>query len=98
MRYAAPLDELYGSASSRLRIRGRDPQRLLRAFEEAGAQVDTDGYVLEVIGLTPENAGDIAFDAQVPIYELATDSPNLEQIFLDLVSAPQPAATGEAIP
>jgi len=98
VRYAAPLDELYGSASSRLRIRGRDPERLLVAFEKAGAQVDTDGHALEVTGLTPEEAGEIAFDAQVPIYELATDSPNLEQIFLNLVSAPAPAATEEAVP
>jgi ABC-2 type transport system ATP-binding protein len=93
VRYAAPLSELYGSASARLRIRGRDPQRLWRAFEEAGATVDTDGYALEVIGLTPEDAGDIAFEAGVPLYELASDAPNLEQIFLDLVAgdAPVPA-------
>ena len=96
MRYAAPLAELYGSASARLRIRGRDPQLLWRVFEEAGAQVDTDGYALEVIGLTPEDAGELAFEAQVPIYELAADAPNLEQIFLGLVSAPAPAAVEEA--
>ncbi|MEU8607827.1 ATP-binding cassette domain-containing protein [Actinoplanes sp. NPDC048791] len=98
VRYAAPLTELYGSASARLRIRGRDPQLLWRVFEEAGAQVDTDGYALEVIGLTPEDAGELAFEAQVPIYELATDAPNLEQIFLGLVSAPAPAAVEEAVP
>ncbi|GID96306.1 ABC transporter ATP-binding protein [Amorphoplanes digitatis] len=97
VRYAAPLDELYGSASSRLRIRGRDPQLLSRAFEQAGAQVGTDGDVLAVTGLTPEDAGEIAFEAQVPIYELATDSPNLEQIFLDLVSAAAPAAAEEEV-
>jgi ABC-2 type transport system ATP-binding protein len=93
VRYAAALDELYGSASARLRIRGRDPDRLWRAFEEAGAEVGTDGYALEVVGLTPEEAGQVAFDAGVPVYELATDAPNLEQIFLDLVSTPAPAAT-----
>jgi ABC-2 type transport system ATP-binding protein len=87
VRYAAPLDDLYGSTSVRLRIRGRDPQRLWQAFEEAGATVEGDGYALEVFGLTPEDAGEIAFAAEVPIYELATDAPNLEQIFLDLVSA-----------
>lgn len=91
VRYAAPLDELYGSTSALLRIRGRDPERLARAFEEAGAEVGTDGYALEVTGLTAEDAGQIAFDAEVPLYELTTDSPNLEQIFLNLVSAPAPA-------
>jgi ABC-2 type transport system ATP-binding protein len=97
VRFAAPLAELYGSASSRLRVRGRDPQRLWRAFEQAGAQVDTDGHALEVIGLTPEDAGELAFHAEVPLYELATDAPNLEQIFLDLVNAPAPAATEAAV-
>ena len=87
VRYAAPLAELYGSTAARLRIRGRDPQRLWQAFEEAGATVEGDGYALQVFGLTPENAGEIAFAAGVPIFELATDAPNLEQIFLDLVSA-----------
>ena len=87
VRYAAPLDDLYGSTAARLRIRGRDPQRLWQAFEEAGATVEGDGYALQVFGLTPENAGEIAFAAGVPIFELATDAPNLEQIFLDLVSA-----------
>jgi ABC-2 type transport system ATP-binding protein len=98
VRYAAPLADLYGSTSARLRIRGRDPERLSRAFEEAGAQVGSDGYALEVTGLTPEDAGEIAFDAQVPIYELATDSPNLEQIFLDLVGTPAPAPAAAAVP
>jgi ABC-2 type transport system ATP-binding protein len=91
IRYAAPLDELYGSTSARLRVRGRDPETLLRAYEEAGATVGTDGEGLEVVGLTPEDAGEIAFEAGVPLYELAVDAPNLEQIFLDLVST-APAA------
>ena len=86
IRFAAPLDELYGSASAKLRVRGRDPQRLGHAFEQAGATVTTaDGYALEVTGLSPQDAGEIAFAAQVPIYELASAAPNLEEIFLDLV-------------
>ena len=93
IRYVAPLAQLYGSTSARLRIRGRDPERLSRALQAAGARVGTDGGALDVTGLTPEEAGDIAFEAQVPIYELVKDSPNLEQIFLDLVTA----ANAEAV-
>jgi ABC-2 type transport system ATP-binding protein len=88
VRYAAPLADLYGSASARLRIRGRDPQLLWTVYEEAGAQVETDGTALEVTGLTAEDAGELAFEAKVPLYELAADAPNLEQIFLGLVNTP----------
>jgi ABC-2 type transport system ATP-binding protein len=88
VRYAAPLADLYGSASARLRIRGRDPQLLWTVYEEAGAQVDTDGTALEVTGLTAEDAGELAFEAKVPLYELSADAPNLEQIFLGLVNTP----------
>ena len=88
VRFAAPLHELYGGASGRLRIRGRDPARLADAFAAAGAEVHSpDGYALEVSGMTPEDAGEIAFRAQVPVYELSNDAPSLEQIFLDLVSS-----------
>ncbi|MFY1688639.1 ABC transporter ATP-binding protein [Plantactinospora sp. WMMB782] len=87
VRCAAPLAELYGGTTRRLRIRGRDPGRLWQAFERAGGRVSSDGYALEVVGLSPEDAGEIAFHARVPIYELASDAPNLEQIFLDLATA-----------
>jgi ABC-2 type transport system ATP-binding protein len=87
IKRATPLAELYGSANHRLRVRGRDPGRLWQAFERAGGQVRTDGQVLEVVGLPPEQAGEIAFSAQVPIYELTVDTPNLEQIFFDLAAA-----------
>ncbi|SCL60244.1 ABC-2 type transport system ATP-binding protein [Micromonospora citrea] len=87
IRRAMPLAELYGSTAHRLRIRGRDPRRLWQALERAGGQVRTEGQVLEVVGLSPEQAGEIAFGAQVPVYELAVDTPNLEQIFFELAAA-----------
>jgi ABC-2 type transport system ATP-binding protein len=82
LRLAAPLAELYGTGQ-RLRVRGRDPVRLGRAFEAAGGQVTVDDQVVEVDGLSAEDAGEAAFAAGVPVYELVTDAPNLEQIFLD---------------
>jgi ABC-2 type transport system ATP-binding protein len=87
LRYSGPLLDLYGAATGRLRIRGRDPVTLWRAYEEAGAKVTTDDEVLEVDGLSAEDAGEIAFTAGVPLYELSTDTPNLEQIFLELAAA-----------
>jgi len=81
----APLEKLAGDA--RLRVRAGDPDRLWEAYERAGAQVTTDGRLLFVSGLTPEDAGDIALLMQVPIYELAADSPSLEQVFMNLAAA-----------
>ncbi|WP_275414729.1 AAA family ATPase [Plantactinospora mayteni] len=61
VRCAAPLAELYGGTTRRLRIRGGDPRRLWQAFERAGARVSSDGHALEVWGLSPEHAGEIVF-------------------------------------
>ncbi|MFD2767479.1 ATP-binding cassette domain-containing protein [Micromonospora eburnea] len=86
VRCAAPLAALYG-ATARLRVRGRDPHRLGQAFRSAGARVTADGHCLEVIGLSAQDAGEVAFAARVPIYELTADVPSLERIFLDLAAA-----------
>jgi ABC-2 type transport system ATP-binding protein len=86
MRLAAPLSELYGPGQC-LRVRGRDPVRLWQAFEAAGAKVTVDGQALEVDGLSPEEAGEIAFAAGVAVYEMVAEAPNLEQIFLGLAVA-----------
>ncbi|MEH1016256.1 ATP-binding cassette domain-containing protein [Micromonospora sp. CPCC 206060] len=86
IRCVAPLTDLYGYATTRLRIRGRDPGRLWQAYERAGGHVSMDGYTLEVAGLSAEDAGEIALGVQVPIYELTADTPNLEQVFLSLAA------------
>jgi ABC-2 type transport system ATP-binding protein len=86
VRCAVPLADLYGGPDRRLRVRGRDPGRLCRAFEAAGGKVAADGQALAVDGLSTEEAGEIAFAAGVPVYELTVDPPNLEQIFLDLAA------------
>ncbi|KUL21516.1 ATP-binding cassette domain-containing protein [Actinoplanes awajinensis] len=89
VRRATPLTELAGADGVRLRVRGRDPVRLWRAFEDAGGKVTADEQTptLEVAGLTAEEAGEAAFHAGVPLYELSTDAPSLEQIFLELAAA-----------
>ncbi|WP_281198766.1 hypothetical protein [Micromonospora pallida] len=37
-------------------------------------------------GLSAEDAGEIALDVQVSLYELTVDTPNLEQVFLSLAT------------
>src|SRR5690349_9480940 len=61
LRRATPLADLYGGATRQLRVRGRDPQRLWQAFESAGGRVTAGDQALEVVGLSAEDAGEIAF-------------------------------------
>jgi ABC-2 type transport system ATP-binding protein len=87
---AAPLAELAGTA--RLRVRGGDSVRLAEAYEKAGADVAAEGDRLFVAGLTPEQAGDIALEIQVPVYEMVAEAEHLEDIFMNAnVAAPDTA-------
>ncbi|MGX6606420.1 ABC transporter ATP-binding protein [Micromonosporaceae bacterium Da 78-11] len=88
LRVQTSLAELAGAQDQRLRlrVRGRDPNRLWQAFERVGARVSTDGQFLFVDGLSAEDAGDIALHVRVPIYELVSESPSLEQVFLSLAA------------
>jgi ABC-2 type transport system ATP-binding protein len=87
LRRAGPLAELYDATAGRVYVRGRDPWKLAKVFESAGARVTTDGETLIVEGLGAEEAGELAFTEGVPLHELTPDTPNLEQIFLDLTAA-----------
>ncbi|GLZ00367.1 ATP-binding cassette domain-containing protein [Actinoplanes sp. NBRC 103695] len=87
IRRAMPLEELYGLAVQRLRVQGADPGRLSRAFEGAGGKVVEVDEVLEVVGLSAREAGEIAFAEGVPLYELTIETANLEQIFLEMAAA-----------
>jgi ABC-2 type transport system ATP-binding protein len=84
VRLIAPLTEVAGGGASRLRVRGGDPQLLWDAYEQAGAEVSNDGPTLLVSGLTAEDAGHIALHVQVPVFELVSETPNLEDVFLSL--------------
>jgi ABC-2 type transport system ATP-binding protein len=88
VRLQTSLERLAGAQRSRLRVRGRDPHRLWQAFEAAGARVETDGRLLFVEGLSAEDAGDIALQASVALYELTSDAPSLTQVFLSLAAEP----------
>jgi ABC-2 type transport system ATP-binding protein len=82
---AAPLASL--SAGAYLRIRGRDPGRLWEAYASAGAGLDAEGDTLFVTGLTAEDAGEIALEVGVALYELTVEAPSLEEVFMQLAGA-----------
>jgi len=87
VRLQTSLTDLADSQVHRLRVRGGDPELLCQAFERAGAEVSENGRSLLVAGLSPEDAGDIALRIQVPIYELVSETPKLEEIFLNLAGS-----------
>ena len=82
---AGPLAELSGTA--RLRVRGGDQQRLTEVYDKAGATVVPDGEVLLVSGLSPEQAGDLALEARIPVYELVAEEQHLEDVFMSVAEA-----------
>jgi ABC-2 type transport system ATP-binding protein len=82
---SAPLSSLAGSAH--LRIRGADPQRLWEAYASVGADLDAEGETLFVTGLAAEDAGEIALQVGVALYELTVEAPSLEQVFMQLAGA-----------
>jgi ABC-2 type transport system ATP-binding protein len=84
---AGPLAEFTAGAEAHVRVRGRDPQRLWAALEAAGAGLESpDGQVIDVYGLAAAQIGELAFEAEVPLWELTPHVPDLEQVFLSLVS------------
>ena len=80
------IDALVRSSSgSRVRLRTPMADLVVPRLRAAGGSVQPgdDGAIL-VSGLEPEAVGDIAFDAQAPVHELARLEASLEEAFMEL--------------
>ncbi|MFI6514641.1 ABC transporter ATP-binding protein [Spirillospora sp. NPDC050679] len=77
-------------AASRVRVRAREPERLLRALIAAGIAVTgtADGALL-VEGVGADRVGGLALAAGVTLDELGTADASLEEAFLRLVGGPR---------
>ena len=62
------LSKHFGPATT---VRAQDPVRLTGALERRGHRVDRDGDVLNVLGATPQEVGEIAGDEQLALQYLA---------------------------
>ncbi len=89
---SGPLSELSGT--TQLRVRGSDPVLLAEVFEKAGATVVPASGLLFVSGLTAEEAGDLALAARVAIYELVTETQDLEDVFMTVAHGRMSEAHG----
>jgi ABC-2 type transport system ATP-binding protein len=85
----APLDELTSIAGARpvVRIRTPNAQALRGAVTADGARARIAGPdLVEVTGSTPERVGQLAADRAIPIFESATETADLEEIFFQLTA------------
>jgi ABC-2 type transport system ATP-binding protein len=84
---SSSLAELTARAGGAVRVRSRDPQRLIQALRHEGLQVTmgTDDALL-VQATSSKRIGEIAFAAGIPVHELVNDAGGLEDIFLELTS------------
>ncbi|MDP9346973.1 MAG: ATP-binding cassette domain-containing protein [Actinomycetota bacterium] len=67
-------------------VRAQDPVALAGALERRGHRVDRDGDVLNVLGATPEQVGEIAGSERVAVLGLAPRTRSLEEAFMALTA------------
>jgi len=77
------------AANTQQSVRVRTPQRdqLARVAIAAGAAVRDDAGSLVVLGLTPAQVGDLAFEHGVRLHELAPEQASLEEAFMELTAS-----------
>jgi ABC-2 type transport system ATP-binding protein len=77
------------AANSQQSVRVRTPQRddLVRLASAAGATVRDDDGAVVLLGLTPQQVGDLAFDNRIRLHELAPAHASLEQAFMELTAS-----------
>ena len=67
-------------------VRAQDPVGLTGALERRGHRVDRDGDVLNVLGATPEQVGEIAGHERLAVLGLAPRTRSLEEAFMALTA------------
>ncbi|MEU4093276.1 ATP-binding cassette domain-containing protein [Streptomyces sp. NPDC026673] len=77
-------------------VRTPDAAALTPLLAAEGATVRADGELLTVTGLPAPRIGELAFDHQVRLHELATHTPSLEEAFMELTAGSVEYAMGDA--
>jgi ABC-2 type transport system ATP-binding protein len=86
----ATLDELVSAAGRRVQVRSPRAAQLAAALAEHGASVrPLDAERVEVTGATVEQIGTLAAERAIAIFEIATETPDLEDVFLRLTTHTQ---------
>ena len=71
-----------------VRVRTTEPDELAKVAAAAGGTIRDDGSgAMVVLGLTPQQVGDLAFDHGIRLHELAPAQASLEEAFMELTAA-----------
>ena len=89
------IDELVSQRSD-VYVRCNDQRRLAALLRAAGAGVTEEGSALGVVDLTTDQVGQLAYDAEITIFELSQRKASLEETFMELTGDGQQYAFGSA--
>lgn len=94
-----PLEELTRGAGAPVRVRSPDAERLAGALAGPGIVLDRDGAAACSCAALRPMVGTAAAEHGIVLHELMAQAHSLEDVFLELTSAPEPPATpaGRAI-
>jgi ABC-2 type transport system ATP-binding protein len=81
------------SSHSGVYVRSPKLSQLERALGGRKAEVTKFESGLKVVGMTTDAIGKVAFEANVPLYELAPQSASLEEAFLEITAGSQEYST-----
>jgi ABC-2 type transport system ATP-binding protein len=89
----SPLAELTAQASLLVKIRTPKAAELATALVAEGvAATVVAADRVEIAGATPEHIGNLAAERAIPIFETVADTPNLEDVFLQLTATHEEAS------
>jgi ABC-2 type transport system ATP-binding protein len=88
-----PISTLTASAQPVVRVRSPQAEKLEAALSASGAAVNRLDDALAVRGPTAAQVGELAHANQVPVHELLTEQPSLEDLFLQIAGTRRDDAT-----
>jgi ABC-2 type transport system ATP-binding protein len=84
----SPLEELTARLAGTIRIEAAKPDVLECALRNEGVAAERVNGALRVHGATADRIGEIALAANVALRQVVTESPSLEDVFLELTAEP----------
>lgn len=82
-------------ANSSILVRVPEPSRFVTLLKQKNLNYVKLDSGIKVVGASTDEIGKLAFDAQIPILELANQSASLEDVFLELTSTTEEYKAGK---